>query len=155
MFFPCRESNLGRPVRRYVKFPCSPLYVNVPLSEITSCNVLSNEIGLLVVLMDCAICPMVTPWLLTLEPLVRSQINSYDIHGGRSGTGVGFSPSLFDFLPGNNFTIALYSPNYCPPELCDSPTRQHLIISSVLKTEASSLTRHLSGYIERKSIQLC
>jgi hypothetical protein len=45
-----------------------------------------------------AIAEVIRCWIFKAESRVQSRTTSCEIHGGRSGTGVGFFSSLFSFL---------------------------------------------------------
>jgi hypothetical protein len=92
---------------------------------------------------DRAVAQVVRRWLLTSETQVQSRM----IRGRRNNTLVGFLPSSSVF-PLLIIIPPLLHTHLSPPhEVCDSPDQEAHYHTLGTKLGASSLTRHLTGFV--------
>jgi hypothetical protein len=81
----------------------------------------------------CAINQTIRRRLLTTESWVQSQVTSCQMSGERSCKEVGFCPRFFGVSLLIIILPLVHTELSPPPDLCDSPGRQHIIKSSALK----------------------
>lgn len=84
-------------------------------------------------------------WIPAMETQVQSHlVVSYEIHGGQSATGAGFSPSSSGFPLLIVIPLLLYTQLSPFHRVCKSPNRLTVIMFSVFKLDTLSLIQHLT-----------